>query len=54
MYNPQQHGFEKAHAIRILFSSSSFHILSTPYAILNTVTYTYDNINRNQFAAILV
>ena len=26
--------------------------ISTPYSILNIVTYTYDNINKNQFTPI--
>ena len=36
--NTQQYGFQKG--------------ISTPHAILNTVTSTFDNINRNQFTAI--
>ena len=36
--NPQQYGFQKP--------------ISTAHAILNTVTSTFNNINRNQFTAI--
>ena len=35
--NPQQYGFQKS--------------TSTAHAILNTVTFIYDNINRNEFTA---
>ena len=38
MLNPQQYGFQKG--------------ISTAHAILNTVTSTFDNINRNQFTSI--
>ena len=38
MLNPQQYGFQKD--------------ISTAHAVLNTVTSTYDNINKNQFTAI--
>ena len=40
MLNPQQHGFQKG--------------ISTAHAILNIVTTTFDNINRNQFTAIFL
>ena len=38
MLNPRQYGFQKG--------------ISTAHAIINKVTSTYDNINRNQFTAI--